>query len=47
MPEMHAIATWAASRVQEERFSLFIPIQNLVKFSMDANNINRIARDIS
>lgn len=36
MPEMHAIATWAASRVQEERFSLFISIQNLVKFSIKA-----------
>lgn len=47
MPEMHAIATRAASCVQEEWFSLLIPIQNLVKFSMEANDINRIARDIS
>lgn len=34
MAQMHAIATWPAASVEEERLPLLIPVQNLVEITM-------------
>jgi hypothetical protein len=38
--QMHAIATGSSTRIQEERFALFISVQYDVELSMNQYNIS-------
>jgi len=33
MPEVHAVAAWSTSRVEEERFPLLIPVKDDVELA--------------